>query len=186
LVKRSKLLPFGGQEIKYDDLVQRLNAAQREAMKTAQVRWGSAKDIWPEHYKRLTSAKFGMLGALTDRGAPHVLRLAMIYALLDKKKTLDEDHLLAALEVWRYCEDSAKHIFGTVIGDDTADAILRKLKRLKRGLTRTEIYIDVFSKNRSSTDITRALDLLEREGLVECEEIVATGGRPKEIWHATE
>jgi Protein of unknown function (DUF3987) len=184
MVRRSKPLPFGGKQIDYTELAEELSNVQRWAQDADQVRWGSdAKEIWPTHYERLTAEKFGMLGALTSRGAPHVLRLAIIYALLDRSKIIRKAHLLAALEVWRYCEASAKYIFGMAIGDDTADTILRELQRSDDGLTRTAIYIDVFSKNKSSSDISRALELLERDGLARCEEIKTTK-RSKEVWHA--
>jgi hypothetical protein len=181
MVRRSKSLPFGGEPIDYGEIASKLSVAQRKATKIDGVRWGSAKEIWPEHYERLNRERFGMLGALTTRGAPHVLRLGTLYALLDGSNVIEKSHLLAALEVWRYCDDSAKYIFGMAVGDDTADTILRELQHSDHGLTRTEIFTQVFSKNRSSSDIGRALSLLERERLAVCQEI-GTGGRPKEIW----
>ena len=122
-----------------------------------------------------------MLGAITSRAAPHVIRLAMIYALLDETLVMKEVHLRAALEVWRYCEDSARYIFGDALGDDTADTIRHELKR--GDLTRTQIYRDVFSKNKSSLEITRALDVLQREGLVQSRE-KGEGRQKTEIWSA--
>jgi hypothetical protein len=38
------------------------------------------------------------------------VRLALIYALLDGEDKLAEPHLQAALEVWRYCEQSVSVI----------------------------------------------------------------------------
>jgi DNA-binding transcriptional ArsR family regulator len=106
----------------------------------------------------------------------------MIYALLDESGVMKEVHLKAALEVWRYCEDSARYIFGDALGDDTADAIMHELRREE--LTRTQIYRDVFSKNKSSFEITRALDVLERERLVRSRE-EGKGRQKTEVWSAT-
>jgi hypothetical protein len=185
MVRQSKSLPFGGREIGYEKLASRLRRAQEVARDVHQMQWGSAKDTWPKNYDQLTRPRFGMIGALTARAAPHVLRIAMIYALLDRSRWIGELHLRAAIEVWRYCDDSAKQIFGSAIGDDTADTILRELQRSTDGLTRKNIFTDVFSNNKASSEIIRALSVLERECLAECE-VIRTGHRPREVWHACE
>jgi hypothetical protein len=41
------------------------------------------------------------------------VRLALIYALLDGADNIAEPHLMAALEIWRYCDQSVAIIFGT-------------------------------------------------------------------------
>ena len=48
---------------------------------------------------------------MTSRAAPHVRRLAMIYALLDMESVVDTKHLRAAKRLWDYCEDSAQSCF---------------------------------------------------------------------------
>jgi hypothetical protein len=184
MVRQSKLLPFGGAPINHDRLASRLIKAQEAAQTVDKMRWGSARETWPDFYRQFNiRKKFGMLGALTARGPSHVLRLAMIYALLDRSEQVETPHLKAALEVWRYCEDSVKYVFGMAIGDDTADTILRELQRFPEGLTRTELIVDVFSKNKSSSDIIRALSILEREGLAK-RETKKTDRRPAEVWRA--
>jgi hypothetical protein len=187
MVKRSKELPFGGQPIDYTEIAPQLMEAQITARKAGVMRWApSFRAIWPRHYSQLTAERSGMFGALTTRGAPHVLRLAMIYALLDRSSQIREVHLRAAIAVWRYCESSTKYIFGAALGDDTADAILLELQKCKDGLTHTQIFRDVFSSNKSSSEIKRALSMLEREGLVEFKEAGRKGrGRPtKGVWYA--
>jgi DNA replicative helicase MCM subunit Mcm2 (Cdc46/Mcm family) len=53
----------------------------------------------------------GLAGKMTSRAAPHVRRLAMIYALLDMESVVDTKHLRAAKRLWDYCEDSAQFCF---------------------------------------------------------------------------
>jgi hypothetical protein len=181
MTRRSRVLPFGGNRIEYEDILEQLADARRKANDVIHMSMSDAyKALWSKHYKRLTTERMGMFGAITARAAPHVTRLAMIYALLDESGVMKEVHLKAALEVWRYCEDSARYIFGDALGDDTADTIMHALKR--RPLSRTDIYSDVFLKNKLATEITRALEVLEREGLAQCKEVM-TGGRTKEVWH---
>src|SRR5208283_2893112 len=83
-----------------------------------------ASDIWGYDDK----PDNGMYGACTARAAALTLRLSLIYALLDGASEIRKEHLIAALEVWRYCDDSAKYIFGDALGDPTADEILRALR----------------------------------------------------------
>ncbi len=40
------------------------------------------------------------------------MRLALLYALLDKSRLIQAPHLLAALAFWEYCERSVLHVFG--------------------------------------------------------------------------
>jgi hypothetical protein len=189
MVERSKVLPFP----KVPDLsgiAKDLLKAWTAAERIGQVHWGkSAKELWPKHYKRLTDGPPGqMLNAVTARSAQHVPRIAMIYALLDGPDENDmifirDVHLKAALEVWRYCEDSARYIFGDALGDDTADAILVALRqRADNGMTRTQMFKDLFSKNKPSGEIERAVRLLERLKLAESEK-VQDKGRPAEVWY---
>ena len=181
---------FGGPG--FGALSVRLNAQLRSnaAVNCWQMQWenGARKNRKYWEYIRLSEAGKKVLTrcpAATDGyqlAASHVIRLAMIYALLDGTKVIKDVHLKAALEVWRYCEDFVRYIFGANLGDDTADTILLALRRSGVGLTRTEIS-KVCSHNKSGSEITRALSVLEREGLAGCEK--TTGRHSKEIWHAT-
>ena len=102
-----------------------------------------------------------MLGAILGRAEAQVLRLALIYALLDRSAFIDEPHLLAALACWDYAEASARFIFGDSLGDPVADEILRALRERPEGMTRTEL-MHHFGRNLSSEQIGRALAVLAR------------------------
>ena len=64
-----------------------------------------------------------MFGAITSRAEAQVMRMACIYALLDQSVLIRKPHLEAALAVWGYAEDSARHVFGDATGDPVADQI---------------------------------------------------------------
>jgi hypothetical protein len=108
------------------------------------------------------------------------MRLALIYALLERSEVIQEPHLRAALALWEYAEASARYIFGDRLGDPTADDILEALRREPDGLTRTNIR-DLFKRNRSADRISGALALLLRSGLARFE-TEKTEGRPEERW----
>ena len=87
-----------------------------------------ARTIWCEVYGELSEGKPGLAGALLARGEAHVMRLALLYALLDKSELIRAPHLLAALALWGYAERSVYHIFGDNLGDPVADDLLRLLR----------------------------------------------------------
>jgi hypothetical protein len=183
-VRRSKSLPFGGGRIDYEGLAQELLAVGEKARRAGTVRWAKlASSLWAEEYERLSQGNRGLFGTVTNRAAPHVLRLAMLYALLRGTETIALPDMDAALEVWRYCEDSARYIFGNDLGDETADTILRALKSCPQGVTRTEIS-ELFSRNADSAEIGRALLLLKSKRLAKCRK-EGNIGRPVERWFAS-
>jgi len=184
-VERVRLLPFGGKRIAWHDLADRLR------QKIAIVReWGEAEitfdddasRLWEHAYRRLSDGRPGLFGAVTARAEAQVPRLALIYATLDAAQSIGVPHLKAALECWRYAEQSARFIFGDALGDPIADTILAALRQQPDGMTRTDIR-DVFARNAKSADVERALLLLLREGRA-TRTSERTDGRPAERWRA--
>jgi hypothetical protein len=103
-----------------------------------------------------------------------------VYTVLDEARAIAEEHLLAALAVWDYCESSARYIFGDALGNPDADRIRQALRAAPNGLTRTEIR-DLFERNRSALEINAALIALEERGLAR-RVSESTLGRPTERW----
>lgn len=184
-VRRSKCLPEGGKlhQKNLAPLVQRLRKALDFARQAGELTWDKeARAEWHRVYPDLSEGKPGLLGAMTARAEAQVVRLACIYACLDRSLVIRLSHLKAALAVWDYCERSARFIFGASLGDPVADEILRALKNAPNGLTRTDIR-DLFGRNKAASDIGRALRALVENGLARCER-EETDGRPAERWYA--
>jgi hypothetical protein len=186
MVRRSKELPFGGdvppEALK--SLSQRLDAAVRFGRNPRPVRWGgSARGPWAEVYGPLSEGKPGLFGAVVGRAEAQTLRLATLYAVMDKSETIEYEHLAAALALWGYAEESARYIFGDATGDPVADDIAEALRAVgAEGLSRTEIR-DLFGRHKSADRINGALGELLKLGRV-CKADVSTGGRPTERWYA--
>lgn len=184
-VKRSKCLPFGGEDLPENvlrDFAQRLErAASRASSVGGVVIAQPARKIWARVYPSLSVGMPGLFGAATARAEAQALRLAMLYALLDEKKQIDSAHLMAGLAVWEYASASAQYVFGSSLGDPVADEILRAVRAVgKEGMSRTRIS-GLFQRNRSAERIGAALDLLARRNLVR-RRSQETGGRPSEVW----
>src|SRR5262249_11618456 len=184
LVRRSKLLAHGGNlnETKLTELGERTKRAVEAARKLVRVTMTEATaKAWEAAYPDLSADRPGLLGAVTARAEPQVIRLALVYALLDCTHQIDVVHLEAAMAVWAYCEESATRIFGDSLGDPTADEILLALRR-SGSMTRTEVH-HLFGRHRSADQIGIALTLLLRTGRAKFE-TRQTGGRPVETWSA--
>jgi len=139
--------------------------------------------LWLEIYPELSEGRPGLLGAVTSRAEAQVMRLACIYALMDRSKIVRVQNLRAALALWKYCESSARYIFGDSLGDPVADTLLKALRNSANGLTRTDIR-DLFGRNRGAHEIDRALRVLLEYGHVRKGREEAEQGRPTERWFA--
>jgi len=183
-VRRSKLLPEGGglPIDEAEQLIARIRQALAEARKRAEIRRdGQARALWAEVYGDLSEGKPGLLGAVTSRAEAQVLRLSLLYALLDGAHGVQPEHLIAALAVWDYCEASARFVFGDAVGDPIADRILTAL-RANGAMAQTEI-VDLFGRNVNGARLGRAQEALISAGLARSEQ-EASGGRPRTIWRA--
>ena len=182
-VRRSKSLPFGGkiQEVDFAPLVKKVRDTVDFARQTDEIQWAEeTKPLWAEIYPNLSEGKIGLLGAMTARAEAYVTRLACIYALLDKSNVINPKHLLAAVAVWDYAENSVAFVFQYMTGDPLANEILDALAGESEGMTRTDIS-NYFGRNKSSEQISAALEILQGLGRVRSKTI-PTAGRNKEVW----
>jgi hypothetical protein len=177
--KRSQELPFGGGSIDFGNVPSRLRDATEFTRKTGDTRIHfdcEARDLWQQIYHDLSEGKPGLFGSVTGRAEAQVVRLALIYALLDCTNQIGVAHLRAGLAVWKYCEDSARYIWRDALGDPTADGILHALRAAGAlGLTRWDIT-NHFGRNKPAAEIDRAIGVLAERGLIRSGK-EETGGR---------
>jgi hypothetical protein len=183
--RRQRLLPFGGRADP-DELEPHIHALQRAAGLIGagefdgEIPWApDALPLWEEVYGGLAPEVPGMAGKILGRGHPQVLRIALTYALADYAYTIKRVHLEAALELWRYCAESARHLFGERSGSTTADRIAAALGH--GDLTRTQVS-DLFDRHKTKAELDAALTLLEAMGRAHTIAIDPGGGRPAETW----
>jgi len=187
-VRRSKLLPEGGSlhEENLTPMIRSLRDAIGKARTLSAVhRTPEAGEFWRDLYAALSSDQPGMLGAITSRAEAQVMRMALLYAILDGRGEIACEHLKAGLAVWDYCERSARFIFGESLGDSDADRILEEIRAVwPEGKTLKELH-DLFNRNASAARIKKALELLRRYGLIEKCLSDSHCGKPPESWRAT-
>jgi len=188
--RRSKYLPRGGNTPPgvlacFAEALDRTREWADQLLYDGRLDWArEAGEHWDAGYKELSTGVMGLFGQATQRAEAHVLRLAVLYAALDCSVVIELPHLAAALAVWRYCNDSARWIFGDRTGNSVADTIIVAL-RANGDLTRTEIHA-LFHRHVKADRISDALQLLLRCGLAAS---TRTGGgpfqgAPTETWRA--
>jgi hypothetical protein len=118
--------------------------------------------LWAAEYYDLSDAAPGLLGAVTSRAEAQVMRLSLLYALLDGKNVIGEDHLTAALALWDYCARSARFIFGDAATETEDERRLIKLLEVIAG--RPDRQVSVHWLANSSRKCYRGKrDLAERD-----------------------
>jgi hypothetical protein len=182
--RRARELPEGG--CLPDDILQDLARRIAQSLEAARAiglmqRDQAAREIWNGIYGPLSAERPGLAGAVTARAEAQVLRLSMVYAAIDGSSLILPEHLLAAVAVWTYSEQSVDWIFGDSLGDPLADEILRGL-RTDGPLSRNDIYLR-WGRHRGGEQIERALGLLLEYGKARVDRR-ETGGRPAEVWCA--
>ena len=140
-VRRSRRVPFPERpdRVLAPDLTRKLHEAIAVASVPSNLTLSpDAADRWEEVYTALSTDRWGLLGALTSRAEAQVIRLAIVYALLDRSTRIDIDHLDAAVALWDYSERSARYIFGDSTGNALADFLRRHLRDCGE-ISKTEI-----------------------------------------------
>jgi hypothetical protein len=127
-----------------------------------------ARELWTDEVSRWKAAAHpsSMVHALKSRFRPQVKRLAVIYAVSDQSDVIDVPHLQAALAVWDYSVQTVEYCLADQIGDKDANKLYQALLESPSGLTRKEVYAEVFKMNKSSQQIDRAVKLLKDRNLI--------------------
>ena len=113
---------------------------------------------------------------MTARMEAQMVRVASIYAVLDKSHSITSVHLQAAKAVIDYCDRSVRHIFSTTTGNPIADTILKALQT-EPGLSRTAISA-MGARHWKKHEIDEAIAILVDDHNV-LETDISTSGRPK-------
>lgn len=164
--RRSKLIarPTPMDSVKVTELARKMGHAIKQAQAPGEVCFDDdAAAMYESIYPELSAEKPGIFGVITARSEAHVIRLALIYALLDCSTLIRTEHLLAALDFWNYCEQSSNYLFGKVEANPRATKLLNVME--SGPMTKTEIH-SLFNNNLKQFEITRLLAELETDGKI--------------------
>ena len=174
-VERTKLKPFGGAALEWSMEQRQLREALRFAQKQQRVFMDeAARTMWRRKYPQLSQEHDGIVGAVSSRAETQVLRLALIYAMLDQDEHIRSEHLQAALALWDYCLRSIEQVFGDhgVVTREQQQI----LDEAKLGpTTLTEFREKVFKRNRAVDLIRADLDALVEKKLLAASDDLESG-----------
>ena len=165
---RERLLPEGGTTPDLSEPLAQLQTAIIAARDRGRMeRDTKARDLWASMYADLSQEPPGKLGEILSRGEAQVMRLALLFALLDQSPVIACPHLEAALDLWRYCEASAAYIFANNLLTPKAAKIFEALK--SSPMSKSQVH-ELFGRNASKAEIESAL--AELAGKI----VIETGG----------
>ncbi len=165
---RTKVLanPTGVPPAKLAPFIAKLNKAVTFAKGVGQMKRDSkAERLWERVYSQLSEGKSGLVGGITSRAEAQVLRLSMIYALMDRSSVIKPPHLKAALAFWKYSEASVNMIFGERLGDTNVDEVARILKIVGR-VTKSQIW-NIIGHSANKKEIQRVIDVLDKADIAD-------------------
>jgi hypothetical protein len=176
---RARLLPEGGYIP--PDVIGTFAKALAHRARPRQIvmkRTPEAVALWDTVYRSEPKRK-GVIGDLTARARPYMLRLSVLYAALDDLTVIEPRHILAAQAAWRYSVASVERIFGHLLTDPVQNKLLWALRDVfPRGLTGRE-QAALFDRNLGRGVLSEARAALESQGLVRTDpgEVGDKGGR---------
>ncbi|MEI6069548.1 MAG: DUF3987 domain-containing protein [Methylococcaceae bacterium] len=142
-VRRTKKLPFPKEmnDSEVFNLAIRLSDALNKFEDEQLVKFSfEARRYWRKQYNVVSTDTFGLMGSITARNEAHVVRLSLLFCLLDGLNKIEKRHMQAAADLVEFCNLSAEYIFSTPEeseADTDADKLLKELA--KKQMTQTEV-----------------------------------------------
>jgi Protein of unknown function (DUF3987) len=118
----------------------------------------------------------------SSRAFMHVLRYALIYAVIDGHKNIGPAHLEAAEHLVEKMADGVRRQATAELSDKIAERILTHMREdPTEMLSRTGISVGVFNRNVPARDLENAISTLMNLGLLRDQKVV-TSGRPRTLY----
>jgi hypothetical protein len=179
--RRSRLCPHGGDFEDMRDLQDQVRSVVNHAQNVGRMRRTAAADrLWEqEYFRRADNLAGGTVGAILGRAEAQILRLSMLAALCRREAVVDECDLAAALDLWRYVDETVRMLFAH--GEDPAVLKIVQAVKASPGISRADLHRSV-AKTMPASQFMAALSRAATAGAI-VPEVVETAGRPRETWH---
>lgn len=127
----------------------------------------NAKTFWSKKYHEISLDRMGVIGSVTSRSEPYVMRLSVLFALLDCTDTIDTHHIQAACHVVEFCNQSAEYIFTSHSESATGSDAEKLLNALaEKPMTQTEIS-SLFNRNKKRHELIAMFKELQSMNKIE-------------------
>lgn len=139
----------------------------------------SARQFWEKQYHVVSVDKTGLLGSITSRSEAHVLRLALLFCLLDCSEMIERHHIEAGVQLVEFCNESVEFIFSTPAEAEAGTDADRLLMALNNGpLTQSDVS-KLFSGHKSRRELVEMLNDLQALNKIKA---TKTPGSKKIVW----
>lgn len=138
-----------------------------------------ARNFWEHKYHEVSTDKTGLIGSVTSRAEAYVMRLSLLFALLDSSDLIDVRHIQAAIDLIDFCNESVEFIFTTPAeAEEGTDADKLLLALACGALTQTEVS-KLFSGHKTRRELSQMLTDLQALNKIKS---VKEPGSKKVIW----
>lgn len=164
-VNRSKELSFGDRmpSFRIAHLISSLKTAGEWARQQREITFSArCKEVWP-HLVVPSEGLSESIRPLLSRTESQLKRVALTYALADRKNEIDLPHVAAAMAVIKFCEESTALIFERQ--SPLIERIWRILDAKDAALSLTNLNASL-GHNFARTEIETALRILERDSII--------------------
>lgn len=186
-VSRSKLLSFPPEpdQERLQSLVKKMSVLLAKLKDGKQITLAkSACGVWDRMYVTLNSRDSETNIEIKNRAVNNILRVALIYAILDESSEVEERHLEAAYELIRHSESCVDKIFSKKSSTKDEMKLLKALNARGGWTSQTEVIEQIFNRNRSAEEIGRLQKELTEKKLIESS-TAAKGLVLTKLWRLT-
>ncbi len=113
-VRRSKKLafPLPMDKNRADEIASKLSVILKNKDNELEIKFSEdAIQYWNIKYSEISVDNSGLKGSVTSRAETHVLRLSIIFCLLDNSELIELNHIKAGVELVIYCNESVDFLF---------------------------------------------------------------------------
>jgi len=125
-----------------------------------------ARQFWNIQYHVVSADKAGLLGSITSRSEAYVLRLSLLFCLLDGSSEIEQRHIQASIDLIDFCNLSVEFIFSTPDDSEAgtdADKLLAALDI--KSMAQTEVS-KLFSGHKTRRELAALLNDLQTQNKI--------------------
>jgi hypothetical protein len=172
--RRPKKVPF--PQPMDDSKVLQLATQLADVMQKAQSEQEITLDkdaitLWERVYPDISVDDTDLKAVLTARSEAYVMRLSLLFCLLDGQQVITPTHINAGIDVIKYSNQSVAYIFTTPCNEVEGDAKKLLTAIPAEGLTQTQVS-KVFSGHKKRLELSALLDELQRMGKIKQEKLI--------------
>lgn len=138
-------------------------------------------ELWHKLYYEVSVDLPGIIGSMTSRAETQILRIAMIYCLIDGTTNISSNHLEAAFAVWNFSKESTVYLFSFHNPEDRDPETTLFIDALsEKDLSQSDVS-NLFCGHKTSRELNVFLSELESMNLIRQTKL-KTSGRSKTMW----